>query len=135
MAATRGVSFFGASHVHGTYGCVLPLSREIPSHIIPHRRSRGPLESMYAEPGHMRHSDLEVSRGDLVHDLSPEIVNEAFRLTKDGRQQLHTILEPGKTFFKFRISFDGRTVQTSILISTVVCQESGHSSSHVAARY
>jgi hypothetical protein len=83
----------------------------------------------------MTDSDLEVSQGDLVHDLSPEIVIEAFRLTKYGRQQLHTILEPGKTFFKFTVSFEGHTVQTSILISTVVCQESGHSSSHVAGRY
>lgn len=90
---------------------------------------------MYAERGLMRDSDLEISEGNLVHDLSPEIVNKAFRLTEDGRQKLHTILEPGKTFFEFKVSFDGHIVQTSILVSTVVCQESGHSSSHVAARY
>lgn len=122
--------------VHRSHGCSpIAPSWEISSHCIPLRRSGGRLGSMYVEPGPLRDSDLKVSQGDLVHDLSPANVKEAFRLAKHGCQQLRTILEPGKTIFKFTVSFDDHTMQTVIRISTVHCQESGRSSSYVAGGY
>ena len=90
---------------------------------------------MHVELGALSELHLQVSPGDLVHDLSPADVKNAFGLAVHGYQQLRPILEPGKTFFKLTLCFDEHAAEAVIQILTVVHQEPGHSKSDVVAAY
>ena len=95
----------------------------------------GRSETMHAELGALSEFHLQVSQGDLVHDLSPVDVKNAFGLAEHGYQQLRPILEPGRTFFNVTLCFDEHTAEAVIQILTVVHQESGHSKSDVVGAY
>lgn len=90
---------------------------------------------MHIELGALSELHLEVSQGDLVHDLSPTDVNNAFGLAKYGYQQLRAILEPGRTFFNITLCCDEHTAEAVIQVLTVVHQESGHSKTDVVGSY
>lgn len=92
-------------------------------------------ETMHVELGALSELHLEVSRGDLVHELSPADVNNASGLARYGYQQLRPILEPGRTFFDITLPFDEHKGKAVIQVLTVVHQESGHSKSDVVGAY
>ncbi|KAK5189238.1 hypothetical protein LTR72_011271 [Exophiala xenobiotica] len=90
---------------------------------------------MHVELGALSELHLEVSRGDLVHELSPADVNNASGLARYGYQQLRPILEPGRTLFDITLPYDKHKAVAVIQVLTVVHQESGHSKADVVGAY
>ncbi|KAK5291055.1 hypothetical protein LTR99_010971 [Exophiala xenobiotica] len=101
------------------------------SHMVLEER----MKTMHVELGALSELHLEVSRGDLVHELSPADVNNASGLARYGYQQLRSILEPGRTFFDITLPFDEHTGKAVIQVLTVVHQESGHLKTDVVGAY
>ena len=93
------------------------------------------MKTMHVELGALSELHLEVSRGDLVHELSPADVNNASGLARHGYQQLRPILEPGRTLFDITLPFDEHRGKAVIQVLTAVHQESGHSKSDVVGAY